>query len=514
MTIRKKLTLLYTGLLAGFIIVSSVVIFAVVRSAWLGTVDTALWETTQQVIDNSHSYAIREFGSPTEIRIELPELDVFRASGVGVQVWSDLSNPNPKLAGVSGNLRNYRRPLDPSTLGTFASVYTTILNNDVELRVLTRTVTVSGQNRPLYNIQVAASLETINQATNTLSVFMLIGGTLAVVISFGMGLLLSNQALKPVENIIQAANSISSAKDLKTRLPWDGPVDELGMLTSVFNRMMDRLEHLFGVQQRFVADVSHELRTPLTAICGNLDLAKRYGMDAASMEAIESEAERMTRMVNDLLLLARADYGGMTLDLAELDLDTVMADVYRQAKVLAKDRQLEIKLEHLEPVRIMGHADRMKQLLLNLVNNAINFTPDSGSIRLWLKRDGEQAVLQVEDNGTGIPPEHLERIFDRFYQAEPSRARSANGSSGAGLGLSIAKWIVEAHGGSIEVESAVNKGTTFTVRLPALPPCPLDDDSADSGHISRDTRPAGSGRGRFANMPRLRRGVPATENES
>lgn len=508
MTIRKKLTLLYSGLLAGFIIVFSVVIYGVIRSAWLETVDSTLWETTEQVINNSRAYRVREFGSPTNITISLPELDVFRASGVGVQVWSDLERTQPTLAGVSANLSDYRRPLDPATLGTFASVYTSVLVSNMELRVLTRTVSVAGQTKPLYNIQVGASLETINSATEKLSVLMLVGGGLSVGISFVVGLWLTHQTMRPLEGIICAADSVSTEKDLQTRLPWAGPMDELGRLTSVFNHMMDRLEHLFGVQQRFVADVSHELRTPLTTIRGNLDLAKRYGMDAASLEAIESETDRMARMVNDLLLLARADYGGQTLDMAELDLDTVLMDVYRQAQILAKDRELQIRVTAIEPIRVVGNADRMKQLLLNLVNNAIHFTPDGGHIRLRLARVNDRAQLQVEDTGVGIAPEHLERIFDRFYQADSSRVRTQNGSSGTGLGLSIAQWIVQAHGGTIEVHSELNKGTTFTVTLPALPGG-LDDDPPN-GHRHH----TGGGLSRFmTTIPRLRRPTPETEPE-
>lgn len=489
MTIRKKLTLLYSGLLAGFIVVFGVVIFGVIRSAWIETVDSTLWETTEQVINNSRAYPVRQFGSPVHILIDLPQLDIFRASGVLVQVWTDLSSSEPHLVSASENLTGYRQPLDPHTLGTQNSVYTNVSINNIEVRVLTRAVVVSGQNVPLWNVQAAASLQTINAATEKLSIFMLIGGALAVVGSFGMGMWLSNQTLRPIEQIIQAADSISTAKDLRTRLPWNGPMDELGRLTSVFNRMMDRLEHLFGVQQRFVADVSHELRTPLTAIRGNLDLAEKYGMDAAMLEAIAGETDRMTRMVKDLLLLARADYGGMTLDRTEIDLDTILTDVHHQALVLAKDRDLRIKLAQIEAVRILGNADRIKQLLLNLVSNAISFTPDGGQITLRLYRSGQQAHLQVEDTGVGIPPEHLGHIFDRFYQAEPSRAK--NGAGGAGLGLSIARWIAEAHDGEIEVRSVVGQGTVFTVRLPALAPCQLDDDDDPPTDAQTGQQPSG-----------------------
>jgi signal transduction histidine kinase len=190
-------------------------------------------------------------------------------------------------------------------------------------------------------------------------------------------------------------------------------------------------------------------------------------MDPAALEAIQLEAERMSRMVNDLLLLARADNGELKLDLFPIDLDTVVLHVYEQSRFLIQDRRLDVKLGYVEPVRVHGNTDRLVQLLLNLVSNAVKFTPDGGRITLSVYPQGEHAILEVSDTGRGIHPDDLPRIFDRFYQADHSRAHHSN-SDGAGLGLSIAKWIVEAHGGAIEVRSALQKGTTFTVRLPAI----------------------------------------------
>jgi signal transduction histidine kinase len=296
-----------------------------------------------------------------------------------------------------------------------------------------------------------------------------------------LGMWLSRKALRPIEGITEAASKIAQTDDLSTRLEWDGPMDELGRLTKVFNGMMERLQDLFSVQQRFVADVSHELRTPLTAIRGNLDLIKRYGVDAESLEAIESEAERMSRMVSDLLLLARADYGGLTLELEPLDLDTVVIEAHQQAKILAKDRDLVINIDHFEPVRIEGHADRMKQLLLNLLGNAIKFTPDGGRITLSLRQSGGKAILRVKDTGIGIGAEDIKHIFDRFYQVDKSRFRTGDSS---GLGLAIAKWIVEAHHGTIGVESELGKGSTFIVEIPAVSSgSSMDDDERSSSHL-------------------------------
>jgi signal transduction histidine kinase len=459
------------------------VVFGVIRAAWIETIDRTLQETAEQVTNNSRAFLIREFGSPTRIGVALAQLDIFRASGVFVQAWL-LDSEKPRLAGASDNLGSYDKPFDANTMNSPVSVYTGAVINGTELRILTSPVRVPGQDSVFMTIQTAASMETINAATDRLAWFMLVCGLLSVLGAFMLGMWLSVQTLRPVDRIIAAADSISTAQDLQTRLPWDGPMDELGRLTTVFNRMVDRLERLFNVQQRFVADVSHELRTPLTTIKGNLDLAKRYGMDAASMDAIESETERMSRLVNDLLLLARADYGGLTLELAPLDLDTVLADVYRQAQVLAKDRDLTIRLAPIEPVRLLGNSDRIRQLLLNLVTNAINFTPDGGSIVLRLQRTEREALLAVEDTGIGIDPKDIDHIFDRFYQADESRTRSGSGGS-AGLGLAIAKWIAEAHKGTIEVKSTPRRGTVFTVRLP-LADAAVENHGLSNGYAAPD----------------------------
>jgi heavy metal sensor kinase len=467
MTIRTKLILWYAGLLAALILLFGMVVFAVTRFTLVSAIDSTLEATAQQVTRNSIAYGISQFGGEQTIVVDLPPLDIFRASGVLVQVWKNVEAGEPRLADWSANLGDYRWPLDRYTLGTEEPLYTTMRINGAEFRVLTYPVVVSDQGQLFGNVQVAASLEAVSAAMDKLLGMMLISGGLAILGSVLFGMWLSSRTLNPIEAIIKAADQITTANDLNTRLPWDGPNDELGRLVSVFNHMLDRLEHLFTAQQRFVADVSHELRTPLTAVRGNLDLIRRYGMDAASLEAIESEVDRMSRMVNDLLLLARADSGAVTLDLMPVDLDTVVTEVYQEAQVLAKDRDLKIVMEHFEPVRIQGNPDRVKQLLLNLVSNAIKFTPDGGHMSLSLSQDEREAVVQVSDTGIGIQPEDLEHIFDRFYQAEPSRTRK-DLNSGSGLGLSIAKWIAEAHGGTISADSRPGGGATFTVRLPVM----------------------------------------------
>ncbi|MAS37086.1 MAG: hypothetical protein CL610_24010 [Anaerolineaceae bacterium] len=465
MTFRTKLILWYSGLLMIVIMIFGVVVYSLMDRTLVAAVDSSLAETVNLVTNSSRVRMVGEFGGPTERTFVLPRLDLFRASSVEVQVWS-VDQGAPQLEAESINIRDLENPLDSSVLGTTEPIYTNVILNGRAMRVLTSPMFARGE--LLANVQAVALLDTVNNAREKLLLVMAGVGAFAVGASILVGMWLSRRALKPVASITRAAASISKTDDLSTRLTWSGPMDELGHLVSVFNGMMARLQDLFSVQQRFVADVSHELRTPLTAIRGNLDIIKRYGLDEMSLEAIESETDRMARMVNDLLLLARADYGGLTLDLEPLDLDTIALEAHQQARVLVKDRDLTVALGQFEPLRVRGNADRIKQLLLNLLSNAIKFTPDGGRITLSLYQNGKEAVMQVTDTGIGIEADDLKHIFERFWQADASRVRSVQNAESSGLGLSIVKWIVDAHDGTIDVESQPGEGTTFTIRLPAL----------------------------------------------
>jgi two-component system, OmpR family, sensor kinase len=481
MTIRRRLTLWYAALLTIIIILFGTVTYSVMRFTMINSIDSALNETAHLIAVNSRLVLVPTFGGPTRVEILLAQLDLFRASGVYVQAW-EMVEGEPVLKDRSSNLASINVPLNPAALGTTsADNYANVTLDGVELRVLTKPIELG--DRVVGHIQVAGDLAGSNQATDLLLVVMLVSCGLAILGAGGVSLWFSHQALQPIEDITRAASKIAGTSDLQTRLEWHGPADELGQLTSVFNQMMGRIEHLFSIQRRFVADISHELRTPLTAIRGNLELIRRYGVDDDSLEAIESETERMSRLVNDLLMLTRADYGGIEIDLYPLDLDTVVMESFQQSKVLLQGRQLEYTLEHFEPVRIDGNTDRIKQVILNLVSNAVKFTPDGGAIRLSLTKNGNKAVLSISDSGIGICEEDLNRIFDRFYQAEPSRAHTG----GFGLGLSIARWIVEKHNGQIKVSSKEGEGTTFKVTFPVQSP-PGQRAAVDAG-LEQPTRP-------------------------
>jgi signal transduction histidine kinase len=278
-----------------------------------------------------------------------------------------------------------------------------------------------------------------------------------------VGAFLAWKALNPIEKISQTASQIVSGQDLKQRLPCPKTHDEIARLTDTINHMLQRLDNFFQAQVRLSADISHELRTPLTAIRGNVDLLRRGAANnpdelSEALTDIEGELNRMSRLVVDLLLLSQAD-AGLSLRMQPVELDTIVLDVYRQARVMANE-EISVQLGHEDQAIVQGDPDRLNQLLINLMINAIKHTPAGGTVTLSLHREPEWVRITVEDTGRGIAPTDLPHIFDRFYRADN------NGQSGSGLGLSIAQWIAEAHGGQITVASEFGQGSTFTLWLP------------------------------------------------
>ncbi len=276
---------------------------------------------------------------------------------------------------------------------------------------------------------------------------------------------IAGRALRPVARMTQTAQMITLSQDLTRRIEMPAHKDELGRLAKTFNEMLESIEEASSAQQRFVSDASHELRAPLTAIQGNLELLSRHrSMPEAEREEalaeVTREANRLSRLVADLLALARAD-AGVPLKHRLLDLDEVMLDAYREAHQLSKGQTLT--LNPFEPIQVIGDEDRLKQLMLILLDNALRYTPANGHVTLGLQRQEMGSKITVRDTGVGIPPEDLPHVFERFYRADPARGRDPGGT---GLGLSIAHWIVEQHGGKITLESQPGQGTIATVYLP------------------------------------------------
>jgi signal transduction histidine kinase len=276
---------------------------------------------------------------------------------------------------------------------------------------------------------------------------------------------ISGRALRPIARMTQTAQAIALSHDLSARIETPLRRDELGQLATTFNEMLESIETAYHAQQRFVSDASHELRAPLTAIQGNLELLRRQSRmtEAEREEAlteVERESTRLTRLVADLLVLARAD-AGVSLKRCPVDLDAIVLEAFREARHLSGGQALTIDV--FEPAKVEGNEDRLKQLVLILLDNALKYTPANGQITLGLHRRDADVEILVHDTGVGIAPEDLPLVFERFYRVDPARGRDPGGT---GLGLPIARWIVQQHGGEIELESCPGQGTTAIVRLP------------------------------------------------
>jgi two-component system, OmpR family, sensor kinase len=293
---------------------------------------------------------------------------------------------------------------------------------------------------------------------------------IALLISMIGGWFLAHKSLKPVDELTMTAKEIT-AQNLNRRLPIYSVDDELGRLTEQFNDMINRLQASFTQIQQFSADASHELRTPLTIMRGEIDVAlrnQRLSKNARELLiSINDELIRLSSIVESLMILVKSDTGRMVFKMQPIALNELMSQIFEEAKVLAEQKKIKVKLEILESVSVNGDAVRLKQLFLNLLDNAIKYTQPKGLVTLSLIKDGSYSVITVKDNGVGINRNYHEKIFERFYRIDRSYDDIEN-TAGSGLGLSIAKWITELHHGIIEVKSRQGKGSTFIVRLPLL----------------------------------------------
>ncbi len=388
----------------------------------------------------------------------MPALDL--AADVYVQVWGR----NNELQATSPNISAYKKSLDPAGLLSGKPIFHNVSIENARLRVLSVPLNLS--DRWVATLQVGSSLSFVDATLRVLSVVLIIGVLLSMLFASFAGWISTRQALISLDAVTQTALQITRADDLSRRIPYNGPPkDEVGQLINAFNQTLERLEKLFNTQRRFLADVGHELRTPLTVIKGNVDLMRRMeNADIESLDSIESEVDRLTRLVGDLLLLAQAESSKLPLVYRLVELDSLLLEVFQQMQILARGK-LSIKLGEFDQMSVCGDPDRLKQVLVNLIGNAIKYTPAGGEVIVSLGKEDKRARITISDTGPGIPVEDLPYIFERFYRGEKSRTRSRDGK-GFGLGLSIAYWIVQNHGGQIEVANRVPAGTTFCVWLP------------------------------------------------
>jgi signal transduction histidine kinase len=283
-------------------------------------------------------------------------------------------------------------------------------------------------------------------------------------VAFVIGWIVAQGALRPVTTLTSAAAIIAESREFSHRVPSGSGRDELGHLARTFNTMLANLEAVYDSQARFVSAASHELRAPLTVVQANLDLLRSGKMAESdrptALAEAHAETSRMTRLVADLLALARAD-AGVPIRREKVELDRAVLQVIGEARHLARGHRLEIGA--VEPVVIRGDPDRLKQLFLNVIENAIKYAPADGRVLVGITRNAGAAVVTISDTGFGISETDLPHVFERFFRADPARSRDPGGS---GLGLSIVQWVAGQHGGSVDIASTQGEGTTVTVRLP------------------------------------------------
>ncbi len=373
-----------------------------------------------------------------------------------------------RSSNLSRALIDLPEPYYQQALHGLAGFYNLSLDEPNDMRVYFAPIIVNGETVGI--VQVARNLKPQKAVLEQLGKNLMLLSALALALAAGVGYWLTGMALRPIEEATATALAITRTGNLQRRVPIRRQrQDEIGALISTFNEMLDRLEALFEKQRRFSADISHELRSPLTTILGNLSLLQRA--DALPPEEredmlkeIHTEARRMHRLISDLFLLAQAESGRAPLHREPLALDELVKEAHRMAQRRVQGT-LHMVLGRVDEATVLGDADRLRQVLDNLINNAIRYTPEGGRIELSLIKEDHQAVIRVSDTGQGIAAEDLPHIFDRFYRADKARTRAAGG---AGLGLSIVKWIVDAHQGQVFVQSTPGQGTTFEIHLPTI----------------------------------------------
>ena len=452
MSLRLRLTIIYTALLSGVVLLLSIVVFSMVSVVITSQVDSELQRSADYIIELIRADSL---GGMAVVKdsVELPG-DVY------YQVWST----DNKLQINSENTGQLTEAMDNSAVGESISMFRDVKIREESFRVLTVPLSVEGNSSGW--LQVAVPIFNLRY-TQRLLIFVLSVSALFAIITGGVvGWMVTGQALDPLETMAEVTRQITSTDDLSKRIPVNaGRNDEIGELVLAFNQTLVRLERLFNSQRRFLADVSHELRTPLTVIKGNVGLMRMMNeIDGESLNSIETEVDRLTRLVGDLLLMAQAETGRMPLIFEPVEIDELVFEVFEQMKMLSGGKH-DIRIKSIEPAIVNGDRDRLKQVLLNIGSNAVKFTTEGEQIWFNLAVSGNWVQIEVVDRGPGISKEEIQHLFERFYRGDKSRSRTQK-DVGFGLGLPIAYWIVRNHGGRIDVDSKVGDGTVFTVWLP------------------------------------------------
>jgi heavy metal sensor kinase len=463
-TIKFKLTLWYVIILG--VILSSFSIFLYL------TLADGLYKGLDNKIKTMAEIVVSSARSPFEADLDQIMTDRYGARPLGrfIQILDE----SGRIGGKTTNVQDIKIPISVPTLKAASKGITTFETVQVmgkyPLRVIT--MPVMENEKMLGVVQVASSLEGVEEALQQLFIILLIAVPAALLVTSAGGLFLANKALRPVDEITQIARRIGSG-DLSQRIRIKRVNDELGRLASTFNEMIAKLDESFRQVKRFTADASHELKTPLTILRGEVEVGLKKQRAPKEYQRILvsnlEEIARMSRIVDDLLTLSRADMGELKMEREEVELSSLAREVWDDLQILAQQKKVQLKFMGDGFTRVEGDPFFLRQLILNLAENGLKYTPPGGEVSLQVEGDHDKEVARifVSDTGVGIALKDLKRVFDRFFRADKARSRdTSHGAGGTGLGLSICQWIVHAHEGQIVVKSKVGKGSTFTVTLP------------------------------------------------
>lgn len=460
-SIRLRLTLWYGCVLAAILVLLGVTLYMAMEYALSQQVDDTLQETAEVVARSLEEHRFGPFLVVGDLAQEFPALAV-------MDKFFQIFGPAGKLTIQSFNIDPDTIPLNQSTfdaaLDGELTLESVVVDDNFTIRLLTVPILQGGA---LLNIlQIGTSMQPVMDSLRRLLFILMVSSPIAILVSSLGGWLLAGRALKPVETITQTAQQIT-AGDLSQRIQASPSQDEIGRLISTMNDMLGKLEVSFRQIRQFSGDASHELRTPLTVMKGETEFALRKARSPEIyQETLESnleEVDRMSQIIDDLLLLSRADLGEVVLDMVPLKLDELVKEIEQQTGVLGQAYHVAVSSGTVDPVMVRGDELRLRELLLNLVDNAIKYSRAGEGVILSLVAENRDAVFSVQDHGIGIAADEHDRIFDRFYRTDAARTHA---KAGTGLGLAICRWIVDAHQATIHVKSHPGEGSIFTVRFP------------------------------------------------
>jgi heavy metal sensor kinase len=466
-SVRVRLALWYVSILALVLIAFSVSVYALIAKTLYKQLDADLHVSVESAALTFVDEVVAQHSLPDASHQALNELSTLDASAIFTGT-GELVSEQPGQGNIHVSLPPQGDDADAGFYFANVSV------NGIERRVIARRVNVPLSDKPFF-IVISRSFESVDVGLQEIRRILYLAVPGALIFSAVGGGFLSRRSLASVVYMSDRARKIS-AENLSQRLPVANPRDELGQLAGTFNELLARLDTSFSQQRRFMADASHELRTPLSVIRTSAEVTLgRENRDEPeyrdALKIIDEQVKRLSHIVEDMFTLSRADVGRRVLTVTDFYLDELILEAVRAAAILGAKKGVNVETSTMGEIPFRGDEGLLRQMLLNLLDNAVKYTPTGGFVRVKVEQSEAHYRILVEDSGLGIPEREQELIFERFYRVDKARSGTAESDGwGAGLGLSIARWIAQAHGGDLVLQHSDDTGSTFRATLPLHAP--------------------------------------------